>query len=124
MQSPSWILRTAAALTLFSLPAGAQVAPQPNVALMANDHYTRSHDYDLIHQRIVVSRFNWDSTSFDGSVTTTLVSRRPDLDALILDEGPLLVNTRVTDRSGRVLVTSRAGDTLVVKPARLLKYGD
>jgi aminopeptidase N len=124
MQSPSWILRTAAALTLFALPAGAQVAPQPNVALMANDHYTRSHDYDLIHQRIVVSRFNWDSTSFDGSVTTTLVSRRPDLDALILDEGPLLVNTRVTDRSGRVLVTSRAGDTLVVKPARLLKYGD
>ena len=67
MQLSTSMLRTAAALTLFALPAGAQVAPQSNLALMANDHYTRSHDYDLIHQRIVVSRFNWDSASFDGS---------------------------------------------------------
>jgi aminopeptidase N len=110
-------------LCIAAFPVAPQ-SPQSNVALMANDHYTRSHDYDLIHQRIVVSHFDWDSASFDGSVTTTLVSRRPDLDAVILDEGPLLVNSRVSDRSGRTLPTSRAGDTLVVTPVHLLKFGD
>ena len=34
---------------------------------------TPSHDYDLIHQRIEVGNFDWDSTAFDGRVTTTLV---------------------------------------------------
>ena len=95
-----------------------------NAALMANDSYTRSHDYDLIHQRIVVSGFNWDSTSFDGMVTTTLVSRRAGLTDVMLDEGPLLVNTSVTDRSGRALATSRHGDTLVVSPLKPLRFGD
>lgn len=99
-------------------------APQSNAELMANDHYTRSHDYDLIHQRIVVSQFNWDSTSFEGSVTTTLVSKRSGLDAIILDEGPLLTNTRTVDGGGRALTTSRAGDTLVVHPVRPLRFGD
>jgi aminopeptidase N len=112
-------------LTLPAAPAWSQSpVPRSNLELMANDHYTRSHDYDLIHQRIVVSRFNWDSTSFEGSVTTILVSTRPGLDAIILDEGQLLANTRVVDRAGRTLATSRSGDTLVVHPARPLGFGD
>jgi len=57
------------------------LAGQSNVERITNDHYTRSHDYDLIHQRIEVSRFDWDSTSFDGNVATTLVSRRAGLDS-------------------------------------------
>ena len=113
---------------LFTLVAAAAAAqgtpPQSNVSLMANDHYTRSHDFDLIHQRIAVSRFNWDSATFEGSVTTTLVARRPGFDAVILDEGPLLVNTRVTDRTGKVLATSRSGDSLTVRPSLPLKWGD
>ena len=71
-----------ALLALVAQPALAQTpVVHSNAELMANDHYTRSHDYDLIHQRIVVSGFNWDSTSFTGVVTTTLVSRRPGLDS-------------------------------------------
>jgi hypothetical protein len=60
--------------------AAAPLCAQTNTERIANDHYTRSHDYDLIHQRIEVSNFNWDSTSFDGRVATTLVARRPGLD--------------------------------------------
>ena len=108
---------------LFAAAAGPALA-QSNAALMANDHYTRSHDYDLIHQRIAVSDFNWDSLSFEGSVTTTLVALRPGLDSLILDEGALLTNTAVTDRRGSALRTSRSGDTLVVFPARPAAFGD
>ena len=100
------------------------LAAQSNAELMANDHYTRSHDYDLIHQRISVSDFNWDSTSFDGSVTTTLVALRPGFDSAILDEGALLENTRVTDRAGHALRTSRHSDTLVVFPAAPAGFGD
>jgi aminopeptidase N len=97
---------------------------QSNVALMANDHYTRSHDYDLIHQRIAVSDFDWDSTSFQGNVVTTLVALRPGLDSLVLDEGALLRNTGVTDRHGKTLRTARHGDTLVVFPDSPLKFRD
>src|SRR3954470_11380731 len=76
----------ATALTLASV-LGAQ---NPNLERIANDHYTRTHDYDLVHQRIVVRDFNWDSTSFTGSVTSTLVSLRPAMDSVILDAGVLL----------------------------------
>ena len=97
---------------------------QSNATLMANDHYTRSHDYDLVHQRIAVSHFNWDSTSFDGRVTTTLVSKRAGLASIVLDEGRLLRNVAVVDRSGRTLTTTRPGDSLIVRPAVPLKFGD
>jgi aminopeptidase N len=116
-------MRLARILFPAALLAGPALA-QSNAALVANDHYTRSHDYDLIHQRIVVAAFNWDSTSFEGSVTTTLVALRPGLDSLILDEGALLQNTKVADRRGSTLRTSRHGDTLVVFPARPLRFGD
>lgn len=108
---------------LLSAAAGPALA-QSNAALMANDHYTRSHDYDLIHQRITVSDFNWDSLSFEGSVTTTIVALRPVLDSVILDEGALLANTAVTGRGGATLRTARHGDTLVVFPASPVGFGD
>ncbi|MFI5206985.1 MAG: M1 family aminopeptidase [Gemmatimonadales bacterium] len=116
-------MRTAPVVFLLALAAVPALA-QSNLALMANDHYTRSHDYDLVHQRIVVSDFDWDSTSFRGSVTTTLVARRADMDSIILDEGTLLRNTAVTDRSGATLRTARHGDTLVVFPAAPARFGD
>ena len=102
----------------------APAAAQSNAELMANDHYTRSHDYDLVHQRIEVSAFNWDSLSFEGRVTTTLIAQRPGLDSLVLDEGALLNNTAVTDRRGTTLRSTRHGDTLVVFPASPAGFGD
>ncbi|HXY70072.1 MAG TPA: M1 family aminopeptidase [Gemmatimonadales bacterium] len=99
-------------------------AAPSNAELMANDHYTRSHDYDLVHQRIAVSAFDWDSLSFEGSVVTTLVAERPGLDSIVLDEGALLVNTSVTDRRGTALRSSRSGDTLVIFPASPAAFGD
>ena len=123
LSRPCLVLLSAAMFPLHRL--GAQVSvPQSNVALMSNDHYTRSHNYDLVHQRIAVSRFNWDSLSFDGVVTSTIVSQEAGLTDVILDEGALLVNSRVTDRTGRALAASRSGDTLVVRPARALGFGD
>src|SRR3989442_15752566 len=86
---------------------------------MANDAYTRSHDYDLIHQRIEVRNLDWDSTSLDGRVTTTLVALRPGLDSAILDAGKRLEVRRVTDaRGGGALRTAGPGDTPVVYPPR------
>ena len=111
-------------VALFLSVLGAPLLAQSNAALMANDHYTRSHDYDLVHQRIVVSGFDWDSLSFEGDVTTTLVALRPGLDSIVLDEGALLANTAVTDRRGTVLRTARSGDTLVVFPASPVGFGD
>src|SRR5260370_26789465 len=108
-------MRLARILLPAALLAGPALA-QSNAALVANDHYTRSHDYDLVHQRIVVSAFNWDSTSFEGSVTTTLVALRPGLDSLILDEGALLQNTKVADRRGAPPRTSPPRGTPVVLP--------
>jgi aminopeptidase N len=105
-----------AALTL-AAPLAAQ---NPNLERMANGAYTRSHDYDLIHQRIAVRDFNWDSTSFKGSVATTLVALRPNLDSIILDAGALLTIRRIATPAGATLRQERHGDTLVVflaKPA-------
>jgi aminopeptidase N len=117
-------MRIAGIALLASFAAPCVLAAQSNAELMANDHYTRSHDYDLVHQGITVGAFNWDSTSFEGSVTTTLIALRPRFDSAILDEGALLENTKVVDRTGRTLRTSRHGDTLVVFPATPAAFGD
>src|SRR2546422_7447862 len=69
------------------LALAAPVAAQSNAERVVNDAYARSHDYDLVHQRIEVRNFDWDSTSLDGRVTTTLVALRPGLDSVILDAG-------------------------------------
>ena len=94
--------------------AAAPLSAQSNAELMANDHYTRSHDFDLVHQRIEVSNFDSDSTSFDGQVTTTLVARRARLDSVILDAGAKLQLKTVTVARGGALRTARHSDTLVV----------
>src|SRR5436309_11327842 len=104
--------------------AATAVAAQSNAERMADDHYTRSHDYDLIHQKIEVSNFNWDSTSFEGRVATTLVARRTALDSVILDAGAKLVVKSVTGAGGATLRTARHGDTLVVFLANPVAYGD
>jgi aminopeptidase N len=97
---------------------------QSNAVQVVNGAYARSHDYDLAHQRIVLSDFNWDSTSFAGVVTTTIVSRRAGLDSVVLDEGALLENSKVTGPNGRLVRTSRHGDTLVVFPSAPVGFGD
>src|SRR6266566_1026205 len=97
---------------------------QSNAELVTNDAYTRSHDYHLVHQRIEVRNFDWDSTSFDGRVTTTLVALRPGLDSVILDAGSRLVVSRIADGRGTTLRTERHGDTLVVYPARPIAFHD
>src|SRR5467141_4105650 len=104
--------------------AAAPVVAQSNAELMANDHYTRSHDYNLVHQRIEVSNFDWDSTSFDGQVTTTLVSLRARLDSVILDAGAKLQLKTVRVPRGGALRTARHGDTVVVFLPKPIGYGD
>src|SRR5437660_8931768 len=106
------------------LALAAPVAAQSNAERVVNDAYTRSHDYDLVHQRIEVRNFDWDSTSFDGRVTTTLVALRPGLDSVILDAGKLLAVSRIADAAGATLRSSAHGDTLVVYPARPVAFHD
>ena len=111
-------------LLILAACAAAPLVAQSNAERMANDRYTRSHDYDLIHQRIEVSNFDWDSTSFDGKVATTLVARRVGLDSVILDAGAKLVVKSVTAAAGGALRTARHGDTLIVFLAKPVAYGD
>src|SRR5881398_3239946 len=102
----------------------APAVAQSNAELISNDAYTRSHDYDLVHQRIEVRNFDWDSTAFDGRVTTTLVALRPALDSVILDAGSRLIVSRIADGRGATLRSERHGDTLVVYPARPIAFRD
>ena len=104
----------------FSLaqPPAASVPTQSDAERVATAYDTRSHDYDLVHQRIELSAVSWDSTSFIGRVTTILVARRPGLDSVTLDAGARLDISRVTTPQGAVLRTGRSRDTLVVHLAR------
>jgi aminopeptidase N len=104
--------------------AAGRLAAQSNAERVANDQYTRSHDYDLVHQTIELARFDWDSTAFAGRVTTTLVALRPGLDSVILDAGHLLRIDSVTTRRGAALRFATHGDTLVVFPARPIAFRD
>ena len=113
-----------ASTLLWALAIPASTAAQSNAERVANDAYTRSHDYDLVHQRIEVRNFDWDSTSLDGRVTTTLVALRPGLDSVILDAGKRLAVSRVVDARGTTLRSAAHGDTLVVYPARPLAFRD
>src|SRR2546423_12011573 len=106
------------------LALAAPVAAQSNAERVVNDAYARSHDYALVHQRIELRNFYWDSTSLDGRVTTTLVALRPGLDSVILDAGKRLVVSRVVDARGTALRSSAHGDTLVVYPARPVAFRD
>src|SRR5205823_9720101 len=92
------------------LALAAPVAAQSNAELVTNDAYTRSHDYDLVHQRIEVRNLDWERTSLDGRVTTTLVALRPGLDSVVLDAGKLLAVSRVADAAGAPLRSGVHGD--------------
>ncbi len=111
-------------LTLaLSLTALRGLLAQSNLERVVNGSFTRSHDYDLIHQRIEVRNFDWDSTSFDGRVTTTVVSRRPGLDRVVLDMERRLEVRSVT-RKGQATGYDRPGDSIVVRLARPARFGD
>ena len=110
----------------FSLaqPPAASAPAQSDAERVATAYDTRSHDYDLIHQRIELSAISWDSTSFIGRVTTILVARRPGLDSVTLDAGARLDISRVATLQGAALRTGRSRDTLVVHLARPAAIGD
>ena len=120
-------LRVTALLFLgLALPLAAQ---QTNAERILSGRDTPSHDYDLIHQRIEVRNFDWNTTSFDGKVTTTIVPLRPGLDSIVLDMGRRLAVRSVSldvaqrarqpsTRPGPVLRFARPGDSLVVRLAR------
>ncbi len=112
------------ALALSAAQALAQQPVNVNLERIASDVYTRSHDYDLVHQRISVRDFNWDSLSFTGRVATTFVARRPAMDSVILDMGARLRLRAITSPSGGSLRGDRHGDTLVVHLARPAASGD
>jgi aminopeptidase N len=129
-------MRPAIRLLPVPLLVAASLSAQSNAERMANDRYTRSHDYDLLHQRIEVRDFDWDSLTFNGRVTTTLRALRPSLDSVILDAGKgLEVQSVLTDSGARPkgkvttktptpLLFAHTGDTLVVRLARPLGFGD
>jgi hypothetical protein len=112
-------------LTLAALAplAVATASAQTNLERVVNGAFTPSHDYDLVHQRIEVGNFDWDSTSFDGRVATTVVARRPGLGAVVLDMERRLEVRSVT-AAGKALAYGRPDDSLVVRLARPAGFGD
>ena len=106
------------------LGAVSSLAAQSNAERVVNGWYTPSHDFDLLHQRIEVRNFDWDSTAFDGRVVTTLSSRRPGLDVIRLDMDRRLEVRSVTTAGGAVLRFDRPGDTLAVLLAHPAAFGD
>jgi aminopeptidase N len=83
----------------------------------------RVRDYDLLHQRIEVSGFNWDSTSFDGAVGTTLVPLKDGLERVVLDMDRQL-RVRSVTAGKTALRFERPGDSLVVRLARPARARD
>ena len=88
--------------------------------------YTPSHDYDLIHQRIEVRNFDWDSTAFDGRVTTTRgrAARRVRCRACSTWSAQLEVRSGHRPAAASALTFDRPGDSLVVRLARPVACGD
>ncbi len=91
------------------------LAAQSNAERVLTGGYTWSHDYDLLHQRIEVRNFDWDSLAFDGTVRTTAISLRPALDSLILDMSKWLQVRSVTGTAGAKLDFVHTSDSLVVR---------
>ena len=109
--------------------APAPASAQSNAERVVGGFFTPSHDYDLIHQRIELKNFDWDSTAFDGKVTTTLVALRPGLDSVILDMARQLEVRAVAGACARsrpcpALAFARPGDSLVVRLASPARLGD
>ncbi len=108
---------------LLSAILASPLAAQSNLERMSNDRYTRSHDYDLVHQRIELANISWDSLTFDGRVVSTLVSLRAGLDSVVLDAGHLLEVGQASAGNAR-LRTAQHGDSLVVFLAEPAAFGD
>ncbi|HEX6105179.1 MAG TPA: M1 family aminopeptidase [Gemmatimonadales bacterium] len=100
------------------------LAAQSNLERVVDGSFTPSHDFDLIHQKIEVGGFDWDSSAFDGVVTTTVVSLTPRLEAVALDMDRQLEVRSVTGARGATLGFDRPGDSLVVRTARPAAFGD
>ena len=115
------VIRSLSAALAFA--AAASLSAQSNTERVANDHYGRSHDYDLVHERIELKHFDWDSTSFDGNVAVTLVALRPAFDSVVLDAGHRLRIGEVKDRTGALAFVTH-GDTLVVRLRKAAGMGD
>jgi aminopeptidase N len=113
------------ALSLVFIAGARPLTAQSNAERMANDHYSRSHDYDLVHQRIEVWNFDWDRFGFEGRTTVHLRALRPGLDTVRLDAGKLLEVTGIHAQRGDArLAFLHSGDTLAVCLPRPLAMGD
>ena len=88
-------------IPLAAVAAALPLSAQSNAERILNDRYSRQHDYDLVHQRIELSRFDWERRSFDGLVTVTLRALRPGFDSVVLDAGALLEIQSVAGLPGR-----------------------
>jgi len=104
--------------------SGSRGEGRPEPGWRANAAFQRSHDYDLLHQRIALRSFDWDSASVEGEVETVVRSLRPGLDSLVLDAGDDLTIGSVAGADGRALRHRHVGDTLVVFPAAPAAFGD
>jgi aminopeptidase N len=121
--SPPELMRLAT-LCLALIGATSLLHAQVPATWVPGNVETRSHDYDLLHQRIELRDISWDSTSLTGRVITTLAARRAALDSVILDASAGITITRAIDAAGHSLRTSHAGDTLVVHLAKVLRLGE
>lgn len=101
------------------------LAGQENTERIVNERDSRSHDFDLLHQRIELSDFDWDSLAFRGRVTTTLRALRPGFDSVILDAGELLdIRSAATTGGKTALRWEHVGDSLIVHLERARAFGD
>jgi aminopeptidase N len=125
----------------FMVATSSLAGQQTNAERILSGRDTPSHEYDLIHQRIELRNFDWDATAFDGLVTTTVVSKRPGLDSIVMDMGRRLAVRKVTIESGKSGKSpsarppvrpsagtparfTRPGDTLVIRLPRPAGFGD
>ena len=111
---------------LLALCLALPLAAQTNAERMATDRYSRSHDYDLLHQRIELRDFDWDQPGFRGRVTVTLRALRPGFDSVVLDAGALLEIEDVTAATAAAprYRFEHVRDTLVVHLPRAVAAGD
>jgi aminopeptidase N len=117
-------MRFPLALAVVLVVGSDPLTAQTNLERVVNGALTPSHDFDLIHQRIEVSGFDWDSTAFDGSVATTVVSLKDGLEAVVLDMDRQLDVGAITAGRGSRLRFERPGDSLVVRLARTARLRD
>ena len=123
MTNISVVRRSGVAIAALLLAASGARA-QSNAERMATDRYSRSHDYDLLHERIEVGEFDWERRGFAGRVELTMRALRSRFDSVIVDAGRLLQLIEVTDERGASLAYGRYGDTLAVRLPRPVGFGD